>query len=136
VDETEILQERDRVYRPLHTRGGIDYREFEGAVRQVMAYYMGYRRNGKGMETALEKFSFLAGYVDRIRASDPRELMKANESSDLIRMCQLAARASLERRESGRTYYKRSDYPEPDPCLNKPLVLWQEGGRQNLSWGK
>lgn len=135
VDEAEILQERARACRPLHTRGGMDYREFEGAVRQVMAYYMGYRRNGKGMEAAIEKLSFLAGYADRIRASDHRELMKANESNDLIRMCQLATRASLERRESGRTYYKRSDYPGTDPSLNKPLLLWHEGGRQNLSWG-
>lgn len=135
LDEPEILQEKARIYSPLHSRGGMDYREFEGAVRQVMAYYMGYRRNRRGMDAALEKLSFLEGHVDRIQAPNHRELMKANESSDLVRMCKLATRASLERKESGRTYYQRSDYPEPAPSLNKPLVLWQEEGRQNLSWG-
>ncbi|RJR41169.1 MAG: FAD-binding protein [Desulfobacteraceae bacterium] len=134
-DEPVILQERARILRPLHTGAGMTYREFEGAVRQVMAYYMGYRRNQKGMETALEKLSFLEGYVDRITASNYREIMKTIESSDLVRMCKLAARASLERKESGRTYYKRSDYPTPVPAFQKPLLLWKEGERQNLAWG-
>jgi len=101
----------------------------------VMGYYMGYRRNQKGMESALEKLSFLEKYVDQITASDYRELMKANETCDLIKMCKLATRASMERKESGRTYYKRSDYPDLVPALNKPLVLWQDRGQQNLAWG-
>jgi succinate dehydrogenase/fumarate reductase flavoprotein subunit len=135
VDEAEILLERARVFRPLHTRKGMNYREFEAAIRQVMAYYMGYRRNQKGMEAALEKLSFLESYASRIEASDHRELMKANESRDLIKMCKLATRASMERKESGRAYYRRSDFPEPAVALQKPLVLWQEGGRQNFTWG-
>jgi succinate dehydrogenase/fumarate reductase flavoprotein subunit len=134
-NEEEILRERARIFRPLKTERGMNYRELEGAIRQVMGYYMGYRRNQKGMEAALEKLSFLENYVHQITASDYRELMKANESCDLIKMCKLATRASMERKESGRTYYKRSDYPELVPALNKPLVLWQEGGQQNLAWG-
>jgi succinate dehydrogenase/fumarate reductase flavoprotein subunit len=134
-NEEEILRERARIFRPLKTERGMNYRELEGAIRQVMGYYMGYRRNQKGMEAALEKLSFLENYVHQITASDYRELMKANESCDLIKMCKLATRASMERKESGRTYYKRSDYPKLMPALNKPLVLWQEGGQQNLAWG-
>jgi succinate dehydrogenase/fumarate reductase flavoprotein subunit len=134
-DESEVLLERERVYSPMGVRRGIGYREFEGAVRQVMAYYMGYRRNRKGMEVALERLSFLEGHADRIKAASYRELMKAHESRDLIRMCMLTTRASMERKESGRAYYRRSDYPEPSPALQKPLVLWQEDGRQNLTWG-
>jgi succinate dehydrogenase/fumarate reductase flavoprotein subunit len=134
-NEEEILRERARIFRPLKTERGMNYRELEGAIRQVMGYYMGYRRNQKGMEAALEKLSFLENYVHQITASDYRELMKANESCDLIKMCKLATRASMERKESGRTYYKRSDYPKLVPALNKPLVLWQEGGQQNLAWG-
>ena len=135
LDESEILKEKARIYRPLKTRNGMSYREFEGAIRQVMAYYMGYRRNQKGMETALEKLSFLEGCVDQLTASNYRELMKANESRDLVETCRLSTRSSLERKESGRAYYKRSDYPELMPALNKPLVLWQEGGQQKLAWG-
>ena len=134
-NEEEILLERARVFRPLKTERGMNYRGLEGAIRQVMGYYMGYRRNQKGMESALEKLSFLEKYVDQITASDYRELMKANETCDLIKMCKLATRASMERKESGRTYYKRSDYPKLVPALNKPLVLWQDRGQQNLAWG-
>jgi len=135
MSEQVVALEKARVYRPIRTGKDMTYKEFEGAVRQVMNYYMGYRRNQSGMETALEKLSFLERYLDRIGASDYRGMMKANESSDLVKMCKLAARASMERKESGRAYFKRSDYPELDPSLNKPLVIWKEEGLQKMSWG-
>ncbi len=133
--ERVVAQEKDRIYRPMQNPKGMTYREFESALRQVMNYYMGYRRNQQGMEAALEKLSFLEGRLDRIGASNYREMMKANESSDLVKMCKLATRASMERKESGRAYYKRSDYPELDSSLNKPLVIWHQGGHQKLAWG-
>ena len=135
MSEQVVALEKARVYRPIRTGKDMTYKEFEGAVRQVMNYYMGYRRNQSGMETALEKLSFLERYLERIGASDYRGMMKANESSDLVKMCKLAARVSMERKESGRAYFKRSDYPELDPSLNKPLVIWKEEGLQKLSWG-
>ena len=98
LDESELLKEKARIYKPLKTKNGMSYREFEGAIRQVMAYYMGYRRNQQGMETALEKLSFLEDCVDQLTASNCRELMKANESRDLVKLCRLSTRASLERK--------------------------------------
>jgi succinate dehydrogenase/fumarate reductase flavoprotein subunit len=135
LDGAELIQEKERVLGPLKNEKGITYREIEDATRQVMNYYMGFRRNQKGMEAALEKLSFLESYLDQIRASGPRELMKANESIELIRMCKLATRASMERKESGRTYYSRTDYPDLNPDLGKPLVIWQENGKPRFSWG-
>jgi hypothetical protein len=43
--------------------------------------------------------------------------------------------ACIERKESGRTYYTRADYSSLIPSMNKPLVMWLEGGQQKLSWG-
>ena len=135
VDETQVLSEKQRIFKPLGNKDGITYREFEGTVRQIMNYYMGYRRNQKGMETALEKLSFLEGCLGLLSASSYRDLMKVNESSDLVMMSKLATMACLERNESGRTYYTRADYPSLNPSMNKPLVMWLEGGQQKLSWG-
>jgi len=135
LDDAELIQEKERVFKPLKTVKGMSYREIEGATRQVMNYYMGYRRSQKGMEIALEKLAFLEQYLDQLKASDTRELMKVHESSELIRMCKLSTIASMERKESGRTYYSRTDYPDLNPDLDKPLVIWQENGEPHFSWG-
>jgi succinate dehydrogenase/fumarate reductase flavoprotein subunit len=56
--------------------------------------------------------------------------MRANEARFLLKQCQLTARAVKERRESGRTTHKRSDYPKLDPKYDgKSLALWQESGK-------
>ena len=135
VDEAEVNEEKERIFRPMKNEDGISYKDFEGAIRQVMSYYMGYRRNQKGMELALDRLNFLEGYVDELKATNYHELMRANEASELIKMCQLATRASMERKESGRAYYRRTDYPELNPEFNKPLVVWQENGEHRFSWG-
>ena len=135
IDEKEVLKERERIFSPLKLDEGIGYREFEGAIRQVMNYYMGYRRNQKGMELALEKLNLIDKYQGKIKAANYRDLMKANESAELIKMCKLATRASMERKESGRAIYRRTDYPEMDPDMNKVLVIWQEKGEPMFSWG-
>lgn len=134
VDDDEVLRERESLYRPLEAEGGMDYREFEAAVRQVMNYYVGYRRNHAGMQLALEKLAFLERHCAELRARDWRDLMKVNESMQLVRMCQLAVAAGVERKESGRMVYRRTDYPERNPAMNRPLVAWREGGQPAFSW--
>jgi succinate dehydrogenase/fumarate reductase flavoprotein subunit len=134
VDEDVITNEKERIFHPFEVKKGISYRELEGAIRQVMNYYMGYRRNQRGMETALAKLAYIEKYLGRIEAQDFRELMRANESCELIRMCKIATKASMERKESGRAYYRRSDYPEQSAELNRPLALRQENGEDIFSW--
>lgn len=135
IDSKAVAQEKDRIFRPLHIEEGMSYEEFEKTVRQVMNYYMGYRRNQKGMEVALDRLQFLEEHLDQVKASDYRQLMRANESAELVRMCKLTTLASMERKESGRAFYSRTDYPDLNPDLNMPLCVWQEDGEQKLSWG-
>jgi len=42
--------------------------------------------------------------------------------------------ATMERKESGRTIYKRSDYPERDETYSKMLALWQANGQPQTAW--
>ena len=130
----EVSLEKDRIFKPMKIASGIGYEKFEGAIRQVMTYYMGYLRNQKGMATALERLDFVEGYVDKLQASNFHELLRANEALHLLKMCQLATKATMERRESGRALYRRSDYPDTNPDLNKSLVLWQDNGEIRFSW--
>jgi adenylylsulfate reductase subunit A len=61
-------------------------------------------------------------------------LMRANEAVHLLKICQLATRASVERKESGRAIYMRSDYPDRNDTYSKMLTLWQTGGEPQMTW--
>ena len=52
-----------------------------------------------------------------------------------VKMCRLTTEVSMERKESGRAFYLRTDYPDLNPDLNMPLIVWQENGEQKFSWG-
>jgi succinate dehydrogenase/fumarate reductase flavoprotein subunit len=130
----EIETEKGRIFRPLGTTNGVHYERFERAIRQVMMYYMGFVRNAKGIAIALERLRLIEGYVGKLQVSDRHELMRANEAVHLLTMCQLATRASVERKESGRTIYRRSDYPDLDQAYSKVLAIWQEAGQAEVKW--
>ena len=135
TDEDIAAEEKERIFAPLNREEGISQKEFEGAVRNVMDYYMGFRRNEKGMRLALKKLNFIGEYIPRIKAQNYHELLRTHESLFLHRSCILTTLTCLERKESGRAVYKRSDFPDTDPEMNKPLVIWQENGQVRLYWG-
>ncbi len=135
IDEEAAIREKERIFAPLHREEGLSNREFEGAVRSVMDYYMGLRRNQRGMELALEKLKFIGTYAPQIRAKDMHELLRTHEGLFMHQTCILTTLTCLQRRESGRGIYRRTDFPDPDPELNKPLTIWQENGEFHYSWG-
>lgn len=134
VNPEEVRAEKERIFGPMNTTNGIGYERFERAIRQVMMYYMGFVRNEKGIATALERLRFIEGYVNKVQTSDFHELMRANEAVHLLTMCQLATRATMERKESGRTIYRRSDYPDLNEQYSRALAIWQEDAQPRLSW--
>lgn len=135
IDGTEVMEEKHRVLSPMaREEGGVHYKEVEGAIRQVLNYYAGYRRNQKGLETALDRLDLIETYLGRIRAQNYHELMKANETAELLKIARLTTRACMERKESGRAFFRRTDYPDVNPELNKPLITWQEKGEPRFSW--
>ena len=134
VSSEEVRDEMTRIFRPMNIIEGIDYKRFELAIRQVMTYYMGYVRNEKGIETALERLGFIEGYLGNLQASNLRELMRVNEAVHLLKACQLSTRATLERKESGRTIYRRSDYPDLNEVYSKVLAIWEQDGKQRVAW--
>ncbi len=135
LEDEEVVREKEEIFRPLRVRGGLVPREFENSIRQVMNYYMGFVKNEKGIDLAIERLKLIEEYVKRIEARDYRELMRANEARHLLKQCRLTARAVLERRETGRTTYRRSDYPQLNPEYNgKCLAFWQEAGEMRTAF--
>ena len=133
-DADELGREKRRVFKPLGVSDGIRQDKFEAAVRQVMDYYMGYVRNEKGMSTALEKFALIESVEDTIMAKNLHELLRAHEAMHLLLTCRLTTLATRERRETGRSVYRRTDYPDMDPSLNKLLVLEKDAYGPKAFW--
>ena len=129
------MNEKNRIFRPLNRKDGIEQKVFERAVRNVMSYYMGFRRNDKGMRLALEKLNFIGEHASQIKAENYHELLRAHEALFMHKVSILTTLSCLQRKESGRAIYKRSDFPDTNPDMNKPLVIWQDEGRVNFSWG-
>jgi adenylylsulfate reductase subunit A len=133
--QQDVEAEKERIFGPMKVDEGIDYREVEKAITQTLDYYVGFRRSKKGMEVALEKMALIETYLDRIKADNLHDLMRANETAEVIKMARLTILSSMERRESGRTYFKRTDYPDMNPDMDRVLVAWQEKGQHQFSWG-
>lgn len=103
-------------------------------MRQVMSCYMGMVRNERGMKLALEKLERIGASASRVMAEGRHELMLAHESMFLLESARLAVLATIERRETGRSIYRRSDYPELNPAMNRPLAVWNESGTPCTGW--
>ena len=137
VNDELAASVRDEVFAPLKVEDGVSYHELEQATRNVMNYYMGFRRSMAGMERALEKIRFLSTKAPLLQAGNYRELMRCHESRDVLAVCELAIQATMERKETGRCVYKLRDYPELNPEMARPLLLIRgENGLPRFQWGK
>ena len=137
LPEAEIAALAKDIFAPLTERPArsIGYTEFEDGIRQVMDYYVGYQRTEGSMNQALKSFAVLEEYLPRLGASTLRELMRVRESMELFKLCRIYIQACMQRRESGRAMYRRADYPDLDPALEKCLVTrLDESGNPVFQW--
>jgi len=99
-----------------------------------MNYYVGNVRNQRGLDIASNRLRKIEEHIKDIKAANHHELLRVNETRVLLKYCQLMVKAVLERKESGRGFYKRSDYPDLDPKYdNKQIAVWQENGEIRAS---
>ncbi len=136
LDEDLASEAKVDLFSPLQCKDHLSYKELENTVRNVMDYYVGFRRSRKGLETAAKKIEFLASHQKRLKANNYRELMRCLEAKDILTVSRLSIFASLLREESGRSIYTRSDFPDINPSLNQPLVIWEQNGELKHQWGK
>jgi succinate dehydrogenase/fumarate reductase flavoprotein subunit len=122
-----IAAEKERVYRPFTLKDGYSPREFEDLIRQVMNFYMGYNRNAKGLQVALDKLGLIERYSGDIKAANPHELTRANEALHLLPYAQMMVVAVM-KRGAFTGFYKRSDVEFDKEIRKKHVSLWREGG--------
>jgi len=109
----QIEREKQRVYAPLFREQGLPPAQVEYKLRRFVNDYLQPPKVTKKMEIGLERFAMIEQDIKQIKADNPHELMRAMEVSVIRDCAEMAARASLFRKESRwGLYHYRVDYPK------------------------
>lgn len=112
-DPEFLAAEQERIYRPLQQPNGIPHTQVEYKLRRLVNDYLQPPKSPHKMEIGLEKFASYHDTLDLMGANDPHELMRCMEVHFIRDCAEMAARASLFRKESRwGLYHYRLDYPE------------------------
>ncbi|NJK61517.1 MAG: fumarate reductase/succinate dehydrogenase flavoprotein subunit [Synechococcaceae cyanobacterium SM2_3_1] len=112
--DPEILEaEKTRIYYPLSQPDGVPHTQVEYKLRRFVNDYLQPPKNPHRMEIGLKKFVDYHDTLTSMGARDPHELMRCIEVHFIRDCAEMAARASLYRKESRwGLYHYRVDYPE------------------------
>ncbi len=105
--------EKARIYAPLARPNGVPHTQVEYKLRRLVNDYLQPPKVDNKMEIGLKNFLRYHETLDLMGARDPHELMRCMEVHFIRDCAEMAARASLYRRESRwGLYHYRVDYPE------------------------
>jgi succinate dehydrogenase/fumarate reductase flavoprotein subunit len=112
LDE-QIDAERTRVFAPLERPNGIPHHQYEYKVRRLVNDYLQPPKSANRLDVGLQHFLRAEQDLEEVGASTPHELMRVMEGHFIRDCAEMAARASLYRKESRwGLYHYRVDYPE------------------------
>jgi len=127
-DPKEMADEKERIFRPLEKKGGIDYWEFEDIVRSITTDHFGPVKTDNSLKTALAKLGRLdVGRAD-LKADNLHELMRVHEAMNIQQVAKITATAAMARKETRfRPYHYRADFPETDDENYCGLIVVKKG---------
>lgn len=112
-DREWLEAEQARIYRPLQQPDGIPHTQVEYKLRRLVNDYLQPPKVSHKMDIGLRHFVRYQEVLDQMGARDPHELMRCMEVHFIRDCAEMAARASLYRKESRwGLYHYRVDYPE------------------------
>ncbi len=113
VDQAQVEEERKRVWGPLDVVDGLPPSQVEYKLRRMVNDYLQPPKVTRKMEIGLQRFAEIEEDLSRMSAANPHELMRAMEIHAIRDCAEMAAQASLYRKESRwGLYHYRVDYPE------------------------
>lgn len=112
--DVEFLEaEKARIYTPLNQPHGIPHTQIEYKLRRLVNDYLQPPKSGYKMEIGLNHFIRYHETLKQMGARDAHELMRCMEVHFIRDCAEMAARASLYRRESRwGLYHYHLDYPQ------------------------
>ncbi len=112
-DADWLAAEKERIYKPLQNPDGVPHTQVEYKLRRIVNDYLQPPKNPHKMKIGLNKFVNYYDSLNIMGARDPHELMRCMEVHFIRDCAEMAARASLYRKESRwGLYHYRIDYPE------------------------
>ena len=127
--EAYLRQLEEEICAPLARREGINPKELELAVRELVTNDVGYFKSENMMEYALGKLlDYRRDFTDKLTAASPHELMRCCEAKSIIDYAEMHIRASMYRKETrfrhlANYVHYRTDYPDTDPAWEKWVVI-------------
>ncbi|PZO37686.1 MAG: fumarate reductase/succinate dehydrogenase flavoprotein subunit [Shackletoniella antarctica] len=112
-DAEFLAAEQARIYAPLQQPDGVPHTQIEYKLRRLVNDYLQPPKSPHNMDIGLQKFVGYEETLDLMGARDPHELMRCMEVHFIRDCAEMAARASLFRKETRwGLYHYRLDYPE------------------------
>lgn len=112
-DDAQIEAERVRTSIPLRNEKGLPPNQVEYKIRRFVNDYLQPPKSTRKYEIAQQRFAEIREDLRRLVARDAHELMRALEVHSILDCADMAAAASLYRKESRwGLYHHRLDYPE------------------------
>lgn len=126
----QLHAEMERLYAPLYSKGGMDWRELNMAIAKAMQNYCG---EVKSEEELVEGLSLLDSYekdaLPEVSCHNPHELMRTHEVEDILTVAKMICEACRMRKSSSKPLnFERSDYPEMDPPEDRKFITIRRGG--------
>jgi succinate dehydrogenase/fumarate reductase flavoprotein subunit len=100
LDEDQVAREQQRIYAPLNRAEGLSPFQVEYKVRRMVNDYLQPPKVTRKMEIGLQRFEEIREDLDAMSAANPHDLMRAMEVHSIRDCAEMAARASLYRKES------------------------------------
>jgi succinate dehydrogenase/fumarate reductase flavoprotein subunit len=117
VLETQIEEEKNRVYAPVTRDAGIGWKELKAGLCRIMQDYCGEYKSEKVLRRGLDWFaSIKEGEAANAYARNPHELVRTLECLTHISVGEAIIHACLARKSSSRMlFFNRLDFPDVDP---------------------
>lgn len=112
-DPDFLEAEKARIYHPLNQPDGVPHTQVEYKLRRLVNDYLQPPKVSHKMDIGLKHFVGYEETLNLMGARDPHELMRCMEAHFIRDCAEMAARASLYRKESRwGLYHYRVEYPE------------------------
>lgn len=137
LDTTQIETLKEAALAPTKVKDGTDPVELECAIRYACTRYVGGQKaEGKLREGIRRLGSLRREFLPKLEGKNPHYLMRSLEVRNLMDIAELHMQASLERKET-RLQHNRLDYPNPDPALDKTILVQRlENGKPVIEFRK
>ncbi len=117
ISTDQVSRERQRIYSPLKTEQGINWKELAAGIAKVMQDYCGDTKTDELMKIgtlAIDEIKH--SEATQLHARNPHELMRALEILDVLTVCEMILAACRARKASNSwIFFEHLDYPENDP---------------------